>query len=74
LVGEERGRIVVFTKGFPREKGGFDHGYVVGPEDKVEDLENARRDEGGILGRFLDQRGENTESYLHITTHTKAMP
>ncbi|KAH6607256.1 hypothetical protein Trco_003569 [Trichoderma cornu-damae] len=66
LVGEEGGRIVVLAKGLPRGERGLDHGDVVGPEDQVEDLEDARRDEGGILGRLVDQRGEDPKGYLDI--------
>lgn len=75
LIGKEGRRIVVFTKGLPCWQRGFDHGDVVGPEDEVEDLEDARRDEDGIFGRLLDESGEDTKSHLYVTARRAgAMP
>lgn len=75
LIGEEGRWVVVFAKGLPCGQRGFDHGDVVGPEDEVEDLEDARRDEDGIFGRLLDEGGEDTKSHLYVTTRKAgAMP
>jgi hypothetical protein len=56
----------MLAKGFKRGQGRFDHGYVVGAEDDVENLEDAGRNEGKVLAELVEQGGEDAERDLDI--------